>query len=92
MIVKTDDKKRVVLPNAKPGDVFKVESSIEGIITLTKLVPAEPSWLIHGRSMAVGWELRRPVRTANPSWTPSARIADRGVVCETPPLRSSLKC
>jgi hypothetical protein len=30
MIVKTDDKKRVVLPNAKPGDVFKVESSIEG--------------------------------------------------------------
>ena len=40
--VKTDDRKRVVLPNAKPGDVFNVEFSTEGKITLTKLVPAEP--------------------------------------------------
>jgi hypothetical protein len=39
--VKTDDRKRVVLPNAAPGDVFNVDFSTDGKITLTKLVPAE---------------------------------------------------
>ena len=39
MTVKADEKKRVVLPSAKPGDVFNVEFS-SGKILLTKLVPA----------------------------------------------------
>lgn len=41
MTVKADEKKRVVLPSAKPGDVFNVELS-GGNILLTKLVPSEP--------------------------------------------------
>jgi hypothetical protein len=41
MTVKTDEKKRIVLPSAKPGDVFNVELS-GGKILLTKLIPAEP--------------------------------------------------
>jgi hypothetical protein len=47
MTVKADEKKRVVIPTAKPGDVFKVELS-GGKILLTKLVPAE-SQLVRAR-------------------------------------------
>ena len=39
MTVKTDEKRRIVLPSAQPGDVFNVELS-GGKILLTKLVPA----------------------------------------------------
>jgi hypothetical protein len=49
MTVKTDEKRRVVLPNAKPGDVFNVELS-SGKILLTKLVPAE-SKLVRARKV-----------------------------------------
>jgi hypothetical protein len=38
MTVKADEKKRVVLPSAKPGDVFNIEFA-GGKILLTKLVP-----------------------------------------------------
>jgi hypothetical protein len=51
--VKTDDKKRVVLPTAKPGDVFDVDFSA-GKITLTKLVPAEPK-LVKPRKVNGRW-------------------------------------
>lgn len=54
MTVKTDDKKRVVLPNAKPGDVFSVDFSADGKITLTKLVPAEPR-LVKPRKVSGRW-------------------------------------
>ncbi len=47
MTIKTDEKRRVVLPNAKPGDVFDVQLS-GGKILLTKLVPAE-SKLVRAR-------------------------------------------
>jgi len=49
MTVKTDEKRRVVLPSAKPGDVFNVEFS-NGKILLTKLVPAE-SRLVRARKV-----------------------------------------
>jgi len=47
MTVKADEKKRVVIPSAKPGDVFNVELS-GGKILLTKLVPSE-SKLVRAR-------------------------------------------
>jgi hypothetical protein len=47
--VKADEKKRVVLPSAKPGDVFNVELS-GGKILLTKLVPAQ-SKLVRARKV-----------------------------------------
>lgn len=50
MTVKTDDKKRIVLPTAKPGDVFKVELSPGGSILLTKLAPAQ-SKLVRARKV-----------------------------------------
>ena len=49
MTVKTDEKKRIVLPSAKPGDVFNVELA-GGKILLTKLVPAE-SKLVRARKV-----------------------------------------
>lgn len=49
MTVKADEKKRVVLPRAKPGDVFNVEFS-GGKILLTKLVPVE-SKLVRARKV-----------------------------------------
>lgn len=49
MTVKTDEKRRVVLPSAKPGDVFNVELS-NGKILLTKLVPAQ-SKLVRARKV-----------------------------------------
>jgi hypothetical protein len=49
MTVKTDEKRRVVLPSAKPGDVFNVELS-GGKILLTKLVPVE-SKLVRARKV-----------------------------------------
>jgi hypothetical protein len=54
MTIKADDKKRVVLPSAKPGDVFRVELSPDGRITLTKLVPAEPR-LVKPRKVNGRW-------------------------------------
>lgn len=54
MTVKTDDKKRVVLPTAKPGDVFSVNLTADGKITLTKLVPAEPR-LVKPRKVNGRW-------------------------------------
>ena len=50
MTVKADDKKRVVLPNAKPGDVFAVELSPGGKILLTKLMLAQ-SKLVRARKL-----------------------------------------
>jgi len=49
MTVKTDEKRRVVLPSAKPGDVFNVELS-GGKILLTKLVPVQ-SKLVRARKV-----------------------------------------
>jgi hypothetical protein len=43
MTVIADDKKRVVLPSAKPGDRFEVESSAEGTFVLRRLESAEPA-------------------------------------------------
>ncbi len=47
MRVKADEKRRIVLPSAKPGDVFNVQFS-EDKILLTKLVPAK-SKLVRAR-------------------------------------------
>ena len=41
MTVKTDNKRRVVLPLAKPGDLFDVQFSGRGKLILTKLEPVE---------------------------------------------------
>ncbi len=38
--VTTDQKRRVVLPNVEPGEVFEVRESAPGHLELTKLVPA----------------------------------------------------
>jgi hypothetical protein len=39
MTVSADNKRRVVLPWAKPGDLFEVQYCGEGKLTLTKLEP-----------------------------------------------------
>jgi hypothetical protein len=39
--VTADNKRRVVLPSAKPGDLFQVEISGEGTFTLTRLEPIQ---------------------------------------------------
>ena len=45
MTVTTDSKRRVVLPSAKPGDLFEVHLSGPGRLILTKLevVPPRPA-------------------------------------------------
>lgn len=63
MTVKTNDRKRVVLPTAKPGDVFQVDV-LQGGIMLTRLAPVEPKLVkprrVKGRLM--GAEEARPGR------------------------------
>jgi hypothetical protein len=58
MTVTTDSKKRVVLPLAKPGDVFDVSPSADGKIVLTRLVPEKPASVRlvkkNGYTVAVG--------------------------------------
>jgi hypothetical protein len=54
-----DDKKRVTLRTAQPGDRFDIQVSTDGKILLTPLVPAEKSGRIrlikkHGYTVAVG--------------------------------------
>ncbi len=39
MTVTADNKRRVVLPSANPGDLFEVRISGEGVFTLIKLEP-----------------------------------------------------
>jgi bifunctional DNA-binding transcriptional regulator/antitoxin component of YhaV-PrlF toxin-antitoxin module len=41
MTVTADSKRRIVLPSAKPGDLFEVEFSGEGKLVLTRLEPIE---------------------------------------------------
>ena len=41
LLVTTDAKKRVVLPPAKPGDMFDVQISSNGKLVLTPLIPDE---------------------------------------------------
>jgi hypothetical protein len=42
MTTKTDSKKRVVLPRARPGDVFDVQEQEDGRYLLVRLEPPEP--------------------------------------------------
>lgn len=41
MTVTADSKRRVVLPTARPGDLFEVQVAGEGKLTLTKLEPVQ---------------------------------------------------
>jgi hypothetical protein len=41
MTVTADDKKRVVLPSAKPGDSFDLQASAEGNFVLRRLEPTQ---------------------------------------------------
>jgi len=41
-IAKTDRKKRVVLPAAKPGDLYDVQSHGDGRVVLVRLARLEP--------------------------------------------------
>ena len=42
MTVIADSKKRVVLPDAKPGDRFDLRTSADGTLILAKLQPVPP--------------------------------------------------
>lgn len=42
MTTKADSKKRVVLPEARPGDVFDVQCRGEGQFLLVRLAPPKP--------------------------------------------------
>jgi len=42
MTVRADEKKRIVLPGAKPGDVFDYEEQGNGHFRLVRLNPPEP--------------------------------------------------
>jgi hypothetical protein len=42
MTTKADSKKRVVLPEARPGDVFDVQRKGEGQFLLVRLAPPKP--------------------------------------------------
>jgi bifunctional DNA-binding transcriptional regulator/antitoxin component of YhaV-PrlF toxin-antitoxin module len=39
---KVDTKKRIVLPNGKPGDVFEIQQQAEGRLLLVRLERPEP--------------------------------------------------
>jgi len=39
---KVDSKKRIVLPNGKPGDVFEIQQQAEGRLLLVRLERPEP--------------------------------------------------
>jgi hypothetical protein len=58
MKVRADDKKRIVLTTAKPGDCFEVLVPHDGTIILTKLEPARlPKARLkrsNGRTLLVG--------------------------------------
>ena len=41
MTVTTDEKKRVVIPSARPGDRFDVQTTAEGKVVLTRLEMAD---------------------------------------------------
>lgn len=40
---KADSRKRVVVPRAKPGDVYAIQENADGSFTLTVVKPAEPA-------------------------------------------------
>jgi hypothetical protein len=40
---KADDQKRVLVPQAKPGQVYAVEENADGVFTLTAIKSAEPA-------------------------------------------------
>ncbi len=42
---KADTRKRVVVPQAKPGQVYAVRTNEDGSFTLTEVKPAEPAKL-----------------------------------------------
>jgi len=42
MTTRADSKKRIVLPAARPGDVFEVQDHGDGRFTLVRLVRPEP--------------------------------------------------
>ena len=42
MTVTADNKRRVVLPTAKPGELFDVQSAGEGKFVLTRMEPIQP--------------------------------------------------
>lgn len=47
-----DQKKRVVLPNARPGDVFAVNQEPPGRWTLVRLLPEKPKHRPSAREVA----------------------------------------
>lgn len=46
MTSRTDSKKRIVLPVAKPGDVFEIQDHGNGRFTLVRLARPEPTKLM----------------------------------------------
>ena len=40
---KADSRKRVVVPQAKPGEVYSVQDNMNGSFTLTVVKPVEPA-------------------------------------------------
>ncbi len=40
---KADHRKRVVLPQAKPGQVYSVQANADGSVTLTEVQPLAPA-------------------------------------------------
>jgi hypothetical protein len=77
MTVTADNKRRVVLPSAKPGDLFEVQLSGEGNLTLTKLKP------IRSRTTPVRFE-KRGKYTVGVSERPISPEAIRQAVAEFP--------
>ena len=39
MTVTADSKRRVIIPSARPGDLFEIQTAGEGKVTLTRLEP-----------------------------------------------------
>jgi hypothetical protein len=59
MTVTTDEKKRVVIPSARPGDRFEVHLTPEGKVVLTRLEVADKTDTVrlvkkHGYTVARG--------------------------------------
>lgn len=40
---KVDSKKRILLPNGKPGDIFEIQQQAEGCLLLVRLEKPEPA-------------------------------------------------
>jgi hypothetical protein len=79
---KADERKRVVLPQAKPGHVYTVEVTPEGYIMLRELKPSEAA---QDRPVNVRFEKRGPYTVGVTDRGPISEAALKEALADFPP-------